>query len=72
MLGRKDFHKPFSEETVLFRGDDSSWLEEWKELVAAIEEAREPLGNGHEGLGPCSRLTPAKTRLKGPRHQAGA
>jgi predicted dehydrogenase len=49
-LGKRAFGEPFRDETTEFRGGDSSWYEEWKEFTAAIEENREPLGNGHDGL----------------------
>ena len=41
---------PFSHETIEYRGGDSSWKSEWEEFAAAIEEKREPLGNGADGL----------------------
>jgi predicted dehydrogenase len=41
---------PFSHETVEYRGGDTSWKGEWEEFVAAIEEQRQPLGNGDDGL----------------------
>ncbi len=50
ILGKRDVTAPFGEEIVEFRGEDRSWLEEWKEFAAAIEEAREPLGSGEDGL----------------------
>lgn len=50
IFGRKDYFKPFTEEIIEFRGEDRSWLEEWKEFVACIKENREPLGNGYDGL----------------------
>jgi len=50
VLGNRHFTAPFSEEVVEFRGGDSSWLDEWKEFVAAVRERREPLGNGQDGL----------------------
>lgn len=50
VLGRRNFFKPFKEEVIEFRGEDISWLEEWKEFVSAINENREPLGNGYDGL----------------------
>jgi predicted dehydrogenase len=50
VLGRRDFTAPFGEEVIEFRGDDRSWLEEWKEFVAAVREGREPLGGGQDGL----------------------
>ena len=50
VFGRRDFTKPFAEEIVEFRGEDRSWLEEWKEFVACIKEDREPSGSGYDGL----------------------
>jgi len=50
ILGRREFLKPFAEKIVEFRGEDRSWYEEWREFVASIEENREPLGNGYDGL----------------------
>lgn len=47
-LGKRDFSKPFSEETIEFRGEDRSWHEEWKEFTNAIKENREPAGNGQD------------------------
>jgi predicted dehydrogenase len=38
------------EETIEYPGPDVSWRNEWKEFVSAIEEKREPLGSGHDGL----------------------
>jgi len=38
------------EEVVAFPGPDISWQEEWKEFISAIEENREPLGSGYDGL----------------------
>lgn len=49
-LGKRALLQPFKEETTEFRGRDRSWYEEWREFVAAIEENREPLGNGRDGL----------------------
>jgi len=37
-------------ETLTFPPQDSSWEEEWKEFKLAIQEKREPLGNGYDGL----------------------
>ncbi|MEW6382163.1 MAG: Gfo/Idh/MocA family oxidoreductase [bacterium] len=37
------------EETIDFPAEDISWEEEWKELVQAIRENREPLGSGQDG-----------------------
>jgi len=49
-FGRRDFQKPFTEEVIEFRGEDRSWHEEWQEFVTCINENREPLGNGYDGL----------------------
>jgi len=49
-FGRRDFTAPFAEEIVEFRGEDRSWVEEWKEFAAAIEEKRDPLGTARDGL----------------------
>lgn len=50
VLGKRAFLEPFKEEVIEFRGGDHSWEEEWREFTSAIEENREPLGNGHDGL----------------------
>lgn len=50
ILGRRAFLKPFQEEAIEFRGEDRSLAEEWREFMAAIEEGREPLGSGYDGL----------------------
>ncbi len=50
VTGRRDFDAPFQDTITEFRGGDVSWKEEWKEFVRAIEERREPMGNGHDGL----------------------
>lgn len=49
-LGKRALIGPFKDETTEFRGGDQSWHEEWKEFVSAIEENREPLGSGYDGL----------------------
>ncbi len=49
-LAMRDFYGPFCEEVTDFRGHDRSWFEEWKEFVTAIQEDREPIGNGQDGL----------------------
>jgi predicted dehydrogenase len=41
---------PPIEETVSYEGPDRSWHLEWRELAAAMEQAREPIGNGDDGL----------------------
>ncbi len=50
VLGKREFAAPFREEVIEFRGQDSSWREEWEELTAAIREEREPLGSGRDAL----------------------
>jgi len=50
ILGKRTVFEPFREEVIEFRGEDRSWHEEWKELIAAIKENREPLGAGTDGL----------------------
>ena len=50
ILGKRALLEPFREDITEFRGGDVSWYEEWKEFVGAIEEGREPLGNGYDGL----------------------
>jgi predicted dehydrogenase len=50
ILGLRDFHGPFSEQTIEYRGEDRSWREEWKEFTAAVKEGREPVGSGRDGL----------------------
>ena len=47
--GRVDFTQPFLEEVIEYRGEDCSWLAEWKEFVSSIKQNREPLGNGYDG-----------------------
>jgi predicted dehydrogenase len=49
-LGKRAALEPFREETVEFRGEDKSWLAEWREFTSAIKDDREPLGNGDDGL----------------------
>lgn len=58
VLGKRSPSAPFRERVTEFRGEDRSWVEEWREFVAAIEEDREPLGNGRDGL-MASRLVQA-------------
>lgn len=40
---------PPEEKHFEFAGPDVSWEEEWREFVMAIQEDREPLGNGYDG-----------------------
>jgi predicted dehydrogenase len=49
-LGKRALFEPFREETVEFRGEDKSWLAEWREFASAIKDDREPMGNGDDGL----------------------
>ena len=46
------------EECIVFDGPDVSWEKEWKEFKRAIQEKREPLGSGKDGL-EANRMTEA-------------
>ena len=49
-VGRRKVEGGAPEEEVLeFSSPDISWEAEWREFVAAIQEYREPLANGHDG-----------------------
>src|SRR4051812_44463685 len=50
IVSQHDPTAPFSHKTIEYRGGDSSWKSEWEEFTRAIEERREPLGNGEDGL----------------------
>ncbi|HIE10315.1 MAG TPA: Gfo/Idh/MocA family oxidoreductase [Kiritimatiellae bacterium] len=50
IVGRRDFTGPFQDLVTEYRGADRSWREEWKEFMAAVEEGREPIGSGRDGL----------------------
>jgi predicted dehydrogenase len=50
VVGKRDFDAPFQDTITRFRGGDRSWKEEWKEFMSAIEEGRQPMGNGLDGL----------------------
>ncbi|MCX6003860.1 MAG: Gfo/Idh/MocA family oxidoreductase [Chloroflexi bacterium] len=50
ILGKRAFFEPFKEEVFEFRGKDVSWEEEWREFKNAIQENREPMGDGHDGV----------------------
>lgn len=39
-----------TEEVFEFHGEDVSWINEWREFISAIEQKREPLGSGWDGL----------------------
>lgn len=49
ILAKRTVLEPFTEKIIEFRGEDRSWHEEWKELITAIKENREPLGAGIDG-----------------------
>lgn len=49
-LGLRDFTAPFSEETTEFRGQDVSWKDQWVEFLTALDQGREPMANGSDGL----------------------
>ena len=46
---RKPESGPPDEEIMEFPGFDVSWEEEWKEFISAIENNRDPIGNGWDG-----------------------
>ncbi len=46
----KSFERPFQNEVIEYRGDDSSFKMEWEEFADSIQMNREPLGNGQDGL----------------------
>ncbi|MBI3010376.1 MAG: Gfo/Idh/MocA family oxidoreductase, partial [Candidatus Omnitrophica bacterium] len=48
-FGRREFDAPFAEETIEFRGADSSWKSEWEEFISALKEGRQPQGNVIDG-----------------------
>lgn len=50
IVGRRDFEAPFHEGVTEYRSGDASWREEWKEFLGAIEDGREPIGSGRDGL----------------------
>ncbi|MGA2362495.1 MAG: Gfo/Idh/MocA family oxidoreductase [Candidatus Aminicenantales bacterium] len=41
---------PPEEKVIEYPGPDISWQEEWREFLSAVEEGREPLGSGYDGL----------------------
>jgi len=50
ILGKREFDKPFAEQSIEYRGQDQSWKKEWTEFEAAIKESREPMGSAQDGL----------------------
>lgn len=46
---RKPQSGPPDEQILEFPGPDISWGEEWEEFISAIEDKREPAGNGSDG-----------------------
>ena len=50
ILGKRAFLEPFKEEVIEFRGRDISWEEEWREFKNSIQEKREPMANGSDGV----------------------
>jgi predicted dehydrogenase len=50
ILGKRAFLEPFREKKIKFPGEDKSWSNEWREFASAINENRQPLGSGHDGL----------------------
>lgn len=50
ILGRRSLNSgPPEEEVFEFPQQDRSWHDEWREFIAALQENREPLGNGYDG-----------------------
>ena len=50
ILGKRNKHAgPPDEKVFEFEGKDISWRLEWEEFIKAIQEKREPLGNGKDG-----------------------
>ncbi|MBI2855199.1 MAG: Gfo/Idh/MocA family oxidoreductase [Chloroflexi bacterium] len=49
-LGKRSFTAPFTEEVIEYRGADMSLQAEWQDFANAIEQQREPSGNGNDGL----------------------
>jgi predicted dehydrogenase len=50
VVSRYEPTAPFSHKTIEYRGGDVSWKAEWEEFTRAIDEKRQPLGNGEDGL----------------------
>lgn len=51
ILGKRAVEFGVPDEKIFeFPDEDISWEQEWEEFVRAIEENREPLGNGYDGL----------------------
>ncbi|NCC51367.1 MAG: Gfo/Idh/MocA family oxidoreductase [Spartobacteria bacterium] len=50
IIGKRDFEAPFQDAITHYRGGDVSWKREWDEFMTAIDEGRQPLGNGVDGL----------------------
>lgn len=48
--GVRSFDKPFEDKSWEFRGDDTSWKDEWKDFSDAINLKRTPLGDAKDGL----------------------
>jgi predicted dehydrogenase len=50
VVTQHDPSAPFSHRTIEYRGGDTSWKAEWEEFIRAIDEKRQPLGSGEDGL----------------------
>ncbi|MBT5192664.1 MAG: Gfo/Idh/MocA family oxidoreductase [Rhodospirillaceae bacterium] len=50
IFGKRDFDKPFNDHVTEYRGGDISWKSEWQEFCDAVNEGRQPMGNGTDGL----------------------
>jgi predicted dehydrogenase len=49
-VGKRDYEAPFQDVVTEYRGGNRSWQLEWQEFAAAVEQGREPLGSGQDGL----------------------
>lgn len=48
-IGRRDFRSPFREDVTEFRGEDKSWLEEWRDFSVCIKENRKFQADAYDG-----------------------
>jgi predicted dehydrogenase len=49
-LGLRNFHAPFTDQTIHFRRADNSWVEEWRNFVHAIRGDEDLNGSLKDGL----------------------
>lgn len=50
IISQHDSDGPFSYKTIEYRGQDSSWQNEWNEFIKAVKTRKMPIGNGVDGL----------------------